>query len=252
MNPDAHAEAEQDLALAAELQAALLPRTCPAGCPHQAVAALNRMCGTVGGDFHDFIRLNDEQVAIVVGDVVGHGVRSSLLMAQIMGWLRSEHDRRARPMAVMTELNRMLIGLGERTSLVIPCSMIYMVIDGPTGACFFVNAGHPRPLLCDAAGCGLQMVGARNILLGVEDIEFEEVCHTFEPGQRMILYTDGIIDAANPSDERFGLERLRDVLKGLCPASPQQCAEAVFLAVADFRRDKPQTDDETIVVVDRT
>jgi len=80
-------EHELDLALAAQLQAALLPASCPSDCPHQSAAARNRMCGRVGGDFHDFLRINPDQTAILVGDVVGHGVRAALLMAKIMGFL---------------------------------------------------------------------------------------------------------------------------------------------------------------------
>src|ERR1035437_6194964 len=109
-------EDEQDLALGAQLQEAPLPSSCPVDCDHQVAAARNRMCGTVGGDFHDFIRVNEDQVAIMVGDVVGHGVRASLLMAQIMGYFRSTAaDKLTRPTPVISALNAMLIDLGERT-----------------------------------------------------------------------------------------------------------------------------------------
>ena len=67
-------EQEQDLALAAELQAALLPRACPSACPHHVAAARNRMCVGVGGDFYNFIRINEDQIALIIGDGVGHGV----------------------------------------------------------------------------------------------------------------------------------------------------------------------------------
>ena len=251
MNPIARTEAELDLALAAELQAALLPKSCPHNCPHQVATAMNRMCRTVGGDFHDFLRLNEDQVAIVIGDVVGHGVRSSLLMAQIMGWLRSDRGQHARPLKVMTDLNRMLIDLGDKTDSVLPCSMIYTVIDGPTGLALFVNAGHPRPVLCGPDRCGAAGLGSRNILLGVQDVPFEEGCLTFQPGERLVLYTDGVVDAINRSDEPFGMERLHGVLAGHPNSTPQECAAAVFQAVDDFRQGAPQRDDETIVVVDR-
>jgi len=240
-----------DLALAAELQAALLPKTCPISCSQHAVAARNRMCGTVGGDFYDFIRVNDEQVAVVIGDTVGHGVRASLLMAQIMGFLRSAAPSPSRPTEVLLALNRMLIELGERTGSVMTCSMYYAVIDSPTGIVFFVNAGHPRPFLCDRGKCMVMPLGPRNILLGVEEFQPEEDCITFETGQRLVLYTDGLTDATSPAGEHFGQERLHEVIGRHIDHPPERCADAVFQAVADFRADAKQKDDESIVVIDR-
>ncbi|MFA5863475.1 MAG: hypothetical protein WC975_02180 [Phycisphaerae bacterium] len=81
-------EEEQDLVLAAELQSALLPKQCPTHCEHQVTAAKNRMSGSVGGDFYDFIRINDDQIALVIGDMVGHGVRASLLAGGMLSRLR--------------------------------------------------------------------------------------------------------------------------------------------------------------------
>jgi len=240
-----------DLALAAELQAALLPKQCPSDCPHQVAAARNRMCGSVGGDFYDFIRINEDQVALVIGDVVGHGIRAALLMAQIMGYLRSEPEKRSRPPSVVAALNRMLIDLGEKTGLVIPCSLFYAVIDAPTGTGFFVNAGHPRPFLYNTVRRSVPHFGPHDFLLGVQEFEPTEGCHTFTPGQRLILYTDGITDALNPSGERFGEKRLREVINRNAGASADQCAEAVFRAVDEFTQGAEQQDDETIVVIDR-
>ena len=244
-------EHELDLALAADLQAALLPKSCPTDCEHHVAAARNRMCGSVGGDFHDFVHINRDQFAVIVGDVVGHGVRAALLMAQIMGFLRSEPSKRGRPGQVITELNRLLIELGDKTGSVMPCSLLYVVIDAPTGIGFFVNAGHPEPLLCDRRGCSTLHAGPHNLLLGIEEFEPEEGCHTFVPGERMVLYTDGVTDAADPEGHLFGSERLYEITRQCAGAEPGRCADAVFDAIDEFRRGAEQTDDESILVVDR-
>jgi phosphoserine phosphatase RsbU/P len=244
-------EHKQDLALAAELQAALLPRQCPQQCTHQATAARNRMCKSVGGDFYDFIRINDDQIALVIGDMIGHGVRASLLMANIMGWLRSEPKNRSKPREVIIALNKLLIELGNRIGSPMPCSLFYLVIDQPTGMGLFVNAGHPRPFLCERDKPHTLHLNLRNMLLGVEEFDPQEGCNTFTPGQRLVLYTDGILDAANPKGDRFGPNRLEKIISRHPDLTPDQLTEKVFTEIDLFRQDAPQTDDETIVVFDR-
>jgi len=240
-----------DLALAAELQSVLLPAQCPTDCPHHLAAARNRMCGSVGGDFYDFIRPNEEQIVILIGDVVGHGVRAALVMARIMGYLHSRREMLTRPHHVITMLNRMLLDLGERIGKALPCSMFYTVMDAPTGASFFVNTGHPAPLIYDQ-GKSLALEGdPRNMLLGIEEFDPVEGCHSFTAGQRLVLYTDGVTEARGPGDAKFGESRFHEVLDAHSEDSPDRCTEAVFAAIDEFRGNLKQLDDETIVVVDR-
>ncbi len=237
--------------MAAELQAALLPATCPPDCPHQQAAARNRMCGQVGGDFYDFIRINQDQVAIVIGDVVGHGVRASLLMAKIMGHLRSEPANRSRPAELIGDLNNMLLALGSRLGQVVLCSLFYAVIDLPSGAAFFVNAGHPRPFLHEKATHKITALGGQNILLGVQEFKPVEGCHTFAPGQRLVMFTDGLTETDGQGGTFFGEPRLRDCVRQCGELSPDACADAVFASVDAFRAGAKQQDDQTIVIIDR-
>ena len=113
------------------------------------------------------------------------------------------------------------------------------------------NCGHPRPLLCDRNDCTTLQLGMHDILLGVEPFEPTEICHTFLPGERLVIYTDGIADAADGEHTPFGDERICRVVCERAKSSPQQCADAVMEAVDEFRRGAPQMDDETIVVIDR-
>ncbi|RPI61646.1 MAG: hypothetical protein EHM48_05305 [Planctomycetaceae bacterium] len=245
-------EHELDLALAAELQSALLPRACPTDCPNQVAAARNRMCRTIGGDFYDFIRINNEQAAVVIGDVVGHGVRSSLVMAQIMGFLRtSDPTKLSRPSDTIVMLNKMLLDLGARTETVLTSSVFYAVIDLPSGITFFVNAGHPRPFLCDREKCVVLPIGPKSMILGVDEFQPEEDCITFTPGQRMILYTDGLVDACNAENHRYGETRLHDAVNRHVADTPDKCADGIFQDVLEFRTNQRQIDDETLIVIDR-
>jgi sigma-B regulation protein RsbU (phosphoserine phosphatase) len=250
--PSRATEAELNMALAAELQAALLPPRRTLRCANQDVAALNRTCGSVGGDFLDLIQLNDEQIALVMGDVVGHGVTASLLMALIMDFLRSAPARCARPVQMISSLNRMLLDLGDRSGAVMPCSVFYAVIDIPSGVGFFVNAGQPIPFLCDRRSCLALHLGEGNTPLGVEDFEPAECCHTFLPGERLVLYSDGIVDATDPRGLRFDRSKLHHALIASGDTDATCCARAVFDAVDEFRDGAPQSDDESILVIDRS
>jgi sigma-B regulation protein RsbU (phosphoserine phosphatase) len=240
-----------ELALAAELQAALLPTTCPSHCAHQEAAARNRMCGGVGGDFYDFLHINDDQIAVVIGDVVGHGVRASLLMAKLMGYLRSAPPSRSRPSELIDDLNRMLLDLGNRLGQVVLCSLFYTVIDLPTGVAFFVNAGHPLPVLCDRRTCRVRHLGGQNILLGVEEFKPIEGCHTFTAGERLILHTDGLTDADNGRGQYFGDDRLQQCIMQGLGLKPDDCVATIFADVDAFRNGAKQQDDQTIVIIDR-
>jgi len=240
-----------DLELAAQLQSALLPDVCPGNCEHQHMAARNRMCGSVGGDFYDFIVLNDEQVAFVMGDVVGHGVQAALMMALIKGFLHADHGNRLRPTEIVNALNTMLCDLGDRTGSVTTCSLIYTVLDIPSGSCFLCNAGHAAPLLIEPRSFGAVHLSQHDLMLGIEPFEPTEICHTFQPGERLVLFTDGIPDAVNPEGEFFGTMRLNSVLMAHQHSCADDCADAVMDAVTEFRGSAEQTDDETIVILDR-
>ncbi len=244
-------EEQLDLQLAARLQAALLPKGCPLECAHFVAGTHNRMCGSVGGDFYDFIRLNSDQYAIVIGDVLGHGVRAALLMAQITGFLRSDTSIRSQPTKMVAALNDMLCHLGDQTDSVMSCTMIYMVFDAPSGMSLMCNCGHPRPFLSNRERCTSLHLGLHDILLGVESFEPTEICHTFLPNERLVLHTDGLTEAMDDDHEMFGDQRLRDVISRGADLSPQQLADSVIQAVDEHRGDAEQTDDETIVVIDR-
>jgi serine phosphatase RsbU (regulator of sigma subunit) len=238
-----------ELALAAEVQRALLPQACPLNCPRFRAAARSRTCGNIGGDFHDFMRLNQRQVVVVIGDVIGHGVPAALVMSLILGFLRSERD--SQPARIVSTLNRVLIALGKRLDSVLTCSLFYAVLDVSKGSALFVNAGHPRPYLCDRRAGVASLLGANDLLLGIQEYEAQETRHAFGRGERMVLYTDGITDARNNAANRWGRRRFEKTLRQHTAEEPDGLADRVFTEVNHFRQAGSQYDDETIVVIDR-
>ena len=242
---------QHDVEMAARLQASLLPRTCPASCNNHDIWALNRMCSGVGGDFYDFIPINNDQLAIVVGDVVGHGIRAAMIMAQIMGMIRTETDRIGRPAQMFEMLNSQLVDLGNKLNTVITCTMFYIVLDSPSATAYFVNAGHIMPIICGNSDEDFRCVGGSDLVLGVENFEPHQGCHMFVPGERLVLYTDGIVEAKGVGGELFGSARLQETLDRYRGDTPEQCAEGVLDAVDVFRMGRERHDDETIMVIDR-
>ncbi len=219
--------------------------------PNYRAAALNRMCGCVGGDFCDFIRLNADQVAIAVGDVTGRGVRASLLMAKIMSLLHRRPIECSRPAALVRMLNEMLLDLGDRVGSAMSCSLFYMVLDTPTDTAFFIDAGLPTPILTDRRTGTLIRLGLPRLMLGVEEFEPEECCHTFLPGQRLTLCSDGVLNATNSKNLQFGEDHLEQAILRYADTPCKACAQTIFAIVDNFRRGTRQRDDETILIVDR-
>jgi sigma-B regulation protein RsbU (phosphoserine phosphatase) len=207
------------------------------------------MCGSVGGDFYDFTRINDSQVAVCIGDVMGHDVRAALLMAQILGFLRSE--QRNRTIQIVSDLNRALLALGDKIGTALTCSLFYTILDAPTGTAFFVNAGHPPPYVYDPQTGKTHQLGSNEIPLGIQRFEAMEVCHALGPGARMVLYTDGILDACNAAEECFGSRRLEEAIRKHAAQEPDGFANGILAEVSEFRQGAPQADDESVVVVDR-
>jgi len=248
---DSNSMLDLDLALAVELQAMLMPAEKLLDAPNYRAVALNRMCGRVGGDFCEFIRLNNDQVAIAVGDVTGRGVQASLLMAGIMGLLRRRPAECSRPAAIVRMLNEMLLDLGDRIGSPMSCSLFYVVLDTPTDTAFFINDSLPAPVLTDREAGTVVRIGLPCPMLGVEDFEPEECCHTFLPGQRLILCSDGVLNATDPNSMPFGEDRLEQAIRRYIDAPCKACARALFAVVDRFRRGTRQRDDETVLIVDR-
>lgn len=242
-------ELQCSLVLAGEAQRALLPLRCPSGWTQFRITARNQMCGSVGGDFYDFTRINERQVAVCIGDVMGHDVRAALLMAQILGFLRSEH--RNRTVQIVSDLNQALLALGDKIGTVLTCSLFYTILDAPSGTVFFVNAGHPPPYLYDPRTGKLHPLGSNGTVLGVQRFEAVEMSNTLGPGARMVLYTDGILDACNTAGERFGRGRLEEAIRKHGAQDLEGFVDMILVEVSEFRQDVPQVDDESIVVVDR-
>ena len=236
-----------NLTLARAVQQALLPSQCP-HCIGSTFAARYRPAEHVGGDFYDFNHLGIDQISLLIGDVVGHGIYSALVMALLLGHLRANRPERLRPAQVISEVNKVLVELGDSTGEILLCSLFYGVLDMPSRVLFYVDAGHPPPLCC--RGDRVTPLISNALLLGAEQFSTEEQCHQFELGDRLVLYTDGVVETRNTQGQLYSVKGLEKTLRRLSGQTAEQTIDGIFKQLDEFSSDKGPEDDATIVVLD--
>jgi sigma-B regulation protein RsbU (phosphoserine phosphatase) len=201
----------------------------------------------VAGDFYDVLPLIGNTQVLLLGDVCGKGIAAALYMACVMSYFRAVASLRNDTEGLLSYVNRFLAREWSERTFATAC-MVVINTDRSTTSIY--SAGHPPPyLICGKRGT-LSPVAVKNGLPlgGDENCEFDRFDLTLDSGNSLVLYTDGITDAANGNGDFFGAARLEEVLRAH-HGQPDALVSAVAQAVADFSTGQPQTDDQTILVV---
>ena len=237
---------ERELQLAREIQESMLPRGLPQlGGIEVAVRMIPAR--TVGGDFYDFIALDDNRLGIAVGDVSDKGVPAALFMAMTRSLMRSEAGRAASPREALRWVDRHLQEMNESEMFV---TVLYGVLSSDAKRFHYVRAGHVLPILCHADGRLMTIVADTGQPLGVlPDARFDEQSLELMPGSTLVLYTDGITDAASVDGELFGTQRLQNTIVTWQHEPVDALCNHLFNAVLDHAGTAPQQDDMTLVIV---
>jgi serine phosphatase RsbU (regulator of sigma subunit) len=196
---------EQELRVARLIQQTLLPKSVPRH-PGYDVAAYYRPAREVGGDFYDFLELEDGRLGLVVGDATGHGVPAALMMANTQSVLRAVAQRGgSEPGRILAEVNEVLLAYIP-PSMFVTC--FYAILDPRSGTLHYANAGHDLPYLWH--GCDCEELRARGMPLGLmPEMSYEEKEMVLDTGEGVLFYSDGLVEAHNPEGEMFGFPRLR-------------------------------------------
>jgi len=221
------------------IQQALFPKSAPSIAGF-TVSGLSIPVGAVGGDWYDFIPMDNGRWGLVLADVSGKGTAAALLMSATRGILRSLADAACTPREVLTKLNRLLVEDFPAGRFV---TMVYAVLDPAKRTLTFANAGHPRPLLI--SGSSAQFLDVeRGIPLGLAPGDFSEVEVNFPLGSRLVFYSDGITEAENPADEEYGWARLREHF-----LRSDASAESLLDDVRSFANGSGLRDDASVILV---
>jgi serine phosphatase RsbU (regulator of sigma subunit)/putative methionine-R-sulfoxide reductase with GAF domain len=245
---------KNELAVAKRIQISFLPECCPS-IPGWELAAIWRSAREVAGDFYDFIPLQPApgrelgRTGIAIADVADKGVPAALIMALSRTLLRTMAIAGRPPAAAVAITNDLLLA-DTRSELFV--TLFYTILESDTGQIPYVNAGHPPPLLVRAASGDVEELRTGGMAIGVlPDLEFEERTAHLDPGDALILYTDGIPEATDGEGRMFGRKRLAEVARTYRHEPAEKLGESIEAAVAEFVAGAPQSDDLTLVVVKR-
>jgi sigma-B regulation protein RsbU (phosphoserine phosphatase) len=242
----AQAQLQAELEVARALQIAILPAAFPArpGCDG---AARMIPATTMGGDFYDFIELPDGQVGLVIADVSGHGVPAAFFMAVARTKLRDSALRHTDPGSCLAETNDVLCAQNPLDLFV---TVFYCVLEPGTGVLRYANGGHNPPYVRHADGSVDALRGAGGLVLGAMPGTAYPT-HTLQlgPGDRVVLYTDGVTEAFNSAEEAFGEERLLAEVRAHAEGASTTLVEHICRSVTQFAGSAPQSDDITLTVL---
>jgi serine phosphatase RsbU (regulator of sigma subunit)/signal transduction histidine kinase len=235
------------LRVASRIQEGLLPTAAPS-VPGYDLAGRTLPAQMVGGDYFDFIMLDDRRCATCLGDVAGKGLPAALLMANLQATIRGQTLWSPSACDCMMRSNKLLFLSTDPSKY---ATMFYGVLNARSHYFSYSNAGHNPPIVLSAQNHTTRLTTGGTVLGLFEDSTFEEDVVHLSAGDLLVLYSDGITDAVNANDEEFGDERLTSLLAERRGESADQLAEAIINAVTLHARGMPQGDDMTVVVVKR-
>ncbi|MGH9788456.1 MAG: SpoIIE family protein phosphatase [Candidatus Acidiferrales bacterium] len=235
----------EELRLAREIQARLQPAPPPA-LEGWEICGASSPCREIGGDYYDFIRRpQDGQLIIAAGDIAGKGAGAAILMASLHAAVRIESQNGASVGEVMREINRYIYENSPSDKFL---TLFYGKLDPVSGRLEYSNAGHPPPLVARRSG-EIVPLEAGGVPIGIfPDTAFEQRVVTLQPGDVLVLYTDGIREAMREDGEEFGESRLVECVTDGRECSAAELGERIESALRGFLL----TDDRTLVVVKRT
>jgi phosphoserine phosphatase RsbU/P len=238
-----------ELEMARKIQLAILPHETPKITGLEIAARFVPM-GSVAGDFYDFIVVDEKHVGILIADATGHGLPAALIASMLQMALAAQFAHASSPTAVLAGLNHALCG--KFTTHFVTAA--YIFLDMERRIMKYGGAGHPPLLLWRASTRGAEELEKNGLVLGLfADASYDEIEATMQFGDRVVPYTDGILEASNPSGEMYGAERFKRFLESNCSTGTNEFSEALLDELSLWSgqpRGQGQQDDITFLTID--
>ncbi len=238
---------ENEMGLALQAQKSILPQY-PPRFPGYDFGSLIIPARAVGGDFYDFIPMDDQRLCIVVGDVSDKGLPAALFMAITLSLTRVETGRNNNQRKILENINKFFLKMNANMFVTI----LYCILDLKTGTLEYSRAGHLPPILVNKDGKIIDFPVATGESLGIFDnlIIDQQQC-TIPKGGLALFFSDGLYEAFNPSGHAFGIERVKELLVAYRQEKASTICKNLWAAVEDFSEEIPHQDDFTTVIVKR-
>jgi sigma-B regulation protein RsbU (phosphoserine phosphatase) len=238
---------EKELDLAAKIQKDFLPKKEPE-IEEYEVSGRNIPCYQVGGDYYDYISLDNDRIGIAIGDVSGKGVGASLLMASLRASLHSEVSKDTTIQDMACRLNDFVNKSSAINSFI---TFFFLELDKNRGDFKYVNAGHNPPLFVDKKG-KIHCLESCGLSLGMfPSVSYEWKKGHLDPGEMIVLYTDGITESRNKENEEFGDDGLKKFIKTQRKCVPSEIMDKLFKHLNKFISGTERMDDMTAVIIKR-
>ena len=240
---------QSELDVANSMQQSILPKQFPKNEQYELYGSM-APARNVGGDFFDIIRLEYGRLGMAIADVSDKGIPAALFMMSSRTLLKGAALGDDDPGTVVTVVNDQLQDGNEANMFV---TLFYAVYDPETGLVRYANGGHNPPLIVHKDGSSTILPLTGGVALGVApQFEFSTDQVRLEPGEALVMYTDGVSEAEDLDSEEFGMDRLLEVFAGATLESAREANDAVFAAVRKFAGDRSQSDDITCLVLLRS
>jgi serine phosphatase RsbU (regulator of sigma subunit)/pSer/pThr/pTyr-binding forkhead associated (FHA) protein len=238
---------DAELEIATEIQNRLFPAEIPRVKGYD-LSAFNRSCTEVGGDYFDIIEVGG-RIAIAIADVAGKGIGAAMLMSNLQAMIQVRAGEIPDAAEILKRLNfDLLKRVGEGRFI----TLFYLTLEPESGRISYSNAGHNPPYRLDSNGA-ITALEVSGMPLGIlPDIAYENSETTLEPGEVLLLYSDGITECMNRAGDLFGEDRLEQVLAKASQSDAHGIRGAIFSAVDTFRENEPYSDDMTLIVLKRS
>jgi len=238
-----------ELEMARQVQLSILPAEIPRLNGLEITARYLPM-SSVAGDFYDFLAVDDKHVGILIADVAGHGLPSALIASMLQSALAGQFSHASDPACVLSGLNRALHGKFERHFV----TAAYAFLDMENRVVNYANAGHPPMLLWQAKSGEVRECNEHGLMLGpFADAAYTSETMSLEQGDRIVLFTDGIMEATNSMGAQFGIDGVSKLLESKRDLPVSRFADALLYALSNWSEDaigQRQSDDITLLAVD--